>query len=154
MKLAELMPLMSTSCIVISACLVAIGWYLIRRGKRDQHKKIMIWASIFAVLFFIIYVSKTIFVGTALFGGPPSLKPAYTVFLLFHTTLATVAAVMGLYTLYLGFKGRYQRHKKMGPWTAVIWFFTAITGAAVYSLLYVIYPHTDKAGLIEGLFGW
>ncbi|MFM1651017.1 DUF420 domain-containing protein [Brevibacillus sp. B_LB10_24] len=148
------MPLISTSCIVISACLVAIGWYLIRRGKRDQHKTVMIWASIFAILFFIIYVSKTIFVGTALFGGPPNLKPAYTVFLLFHTTLATVGAVMGLYTLYLGFKGRFSRHKKIGPWTSVIWFFTGITGAAVYALLYVIYPHTDKASLIEGLFGW
>lgn len=39
MDLYTLLPTISTSFIVISAILVAIGWALIIRGKREAHKK-------------------------------------------------------------------------------------------------------------------
>lgn len=138
-------PTVSTTFIVISAVLVAIGWGLIIRGKREAHKKVMIWAAIAAVLFFIIYTSRTIFIGNTSWGGPDHLQPYYQVFLIFHIVLATVAAVFGITTLTLGFKEKYSKHRKWGRVTSIIWFFTAITGVAVYTLLYLLYPggHTQ-----------
>ncbi|GAB6928616.1 DUF420 domain-containing protein [Paenibacillus sp. JCM 10914] len=138
-------PTVSTTFIVISAILVAIGWGLIIKGKREAHKKVMIWAAIAAIIFFIIYSSRTIFVGNTTWGGPDDLKMYYQVFLIFHIVLATVAAVFGITTLTLGFKEKYAKHRKWGRTTAVIWFFTAITGVAVYTLLYLLYPggHTE-----------
>lgn len=140
MDIFTVFPTVSTSFIVISAVLVAIGWWLIIKGKREAHKKTMIAAAIAALLFFIVYVSRTLFVGNTSWGGPDNLKALYQVFLIFHIVLATVAAVFGLTTLTLGFKAKYAKHRKWGRVTSIMWFVTAITGVMVYVLLYVLYP--------------
>lgn len=148
------MPTISTSFIALSAILVAIGWNQIIRGKRESHKKTMIAAAIAAVVFFIIYVSRTIFVGNTEWGGPDHLKTIYLIFLLFHITLAMVAAVFGITTLVLGFKEKYAKHRRWGRVTAVVWFITAITGITVYVLLYLLYPGGHTKPVIDAIFGW
>lgn len=148
-----LFPTISTFFIVLSAVLVAIGWGLIIKGKREAHKKTMIAAAIAAVLFFIIYVSRTLFVGNTSWGGPDDLKMIYQVFLIFHIVLATVAAVFGLTTLTLGFKAKYAKHRKLGRITSVIWFITAITGLMVYLLLYIFYPGGHTKPVWEVILG-
>lgn len=153
MDLYFIMPTISTAFIVVSAILVAIGWAQIMKGKREQHKKTMLAAAIAALIFFIIYVSRTIFVGNTAWGGPSDLKGYYLVFLLFHIVLAAVAAAFGLTTLYTGYKMRYTRHRKLGKITSIIWFFTAITGATVYILLYMLYPGGHTRPVLDAIFG-
>ena len=148
-----LLPTLSTIFIVLSAVLVAIGWALVRKGKIEAHKKTMFAAAIAALTFFIIYASRTIFVGNTAFGGPDDIEIYYTVFLIFHIILATSGAVFGLVTIWLGFKGRIKRHRKIGPVTSVIWFFTATTGVMVYSLLYVIYEGGETTSVIKAILG-
>ncbi len=110
-----LLPTLSTSFIVISAIFIAIGWVLIANNKPKQHKKVMITAAVFALSFFIIYMSRTIFIGNTSFGGPEDMKIFYTVFLIFHIILATTGAVFGLVTLTLAFKRNISKHRK--NWT-------------------------------------
>jgi len=148
-----LFPTISTTFIVISAVLVAIGWGLIIKGKREAHKKTMIWAAVAAIIFFIIYSSRTVFIGNTTWGGPDSLKPYYQTFLIFHIVLATVAAVFGITTLVLGFKEKYAKHRKWGRVTSIIWFITAITGVAVYTLLYLMYPGGHTQPVWKVIFG-
>jgi putative membrane protein len=133
------LALISTSFIVLSALFVAWGWFLIRRDKRAVHQKVMIWASVFAVIFFVSYVSRMLIIGTTEFGGPDSVKTAYLIFLAFHIVLSIIAAVLGLTSLYLGFRQKFAAHKRIGPWTSIIWFLTAFTGVTVYLLLYVVF---------------
>jgi len=149
-----ILPTISTSFIVLSAIFVAIGWNLIRKKKIDAHKKVMIWAAIFALLFFIIYMSRTIFVGNTSFGGPDHIKVYYTVFLIFHIVLATVGAVFGIVTLLTGFRNNLVKHRKLGPVTSVIWFCTATTGVAVYLLLYVFYRGGETTSVIKAILGY
>lgn len=153
MDIFTLFPTISTSFIVISAVLVAIGWRQIIKGKREAHKKTMIAAAVAAILFFLVYSSRTIFVGNTSWGGPESLTTIYHVFLIFHIVLATVAAVFGITTLTLGFKAKYAKHRKWGRVTSVIWFITAITGVAVYVLLYVFYPGGHTKPVWEIILG-
>ena len=58
----------STTFIVISAVLVAVGWGLIIKGKVEAHKKVMFVAGVAALIFFIIYATRTVFIGNTAFG--------------------------------------------------------------------------------------
>jgi putative membrane protein len=147
------LPTLSTFFIILSAILVAIGWKLVRERKIEAHKKTMIAAAISAVLFFIIYVSRTIFVGNTAFGGPDNLKIYYTVFLIFHILLSTTGAIMGILTINWGLKNRLDRHRRIGPVTSIVWFFTAITGVAVYLLLYVFYEGGETTSMFKAILG-
>lgn len=151
--LNTLLPTISTFFIVLSAVLVAIGWRLAVKRKLEQHQKMMLAGAIAALLFFIIYASRTFIIGSTPYNGPEGLKPYYLVFLLFHIVLATVAAVFGITTIVLGYQKKFAKHRKFGRFTSVIWFITAITGVAVYSILYVLYPAADAKPLFEAIFG-
>ena len=74
-----ILPTISTSCIVISAILVAIGWRLIWKRQIDKHKK-SCYGQQFCINFLFIYASRTIFIGNTAFGGPDSVKIYYTIF--------------------------------------------------------------------------
>ncbi|NBD23924.1 DUF420 domain-containing protein [Paenibacillus glycinis] len=149
----DIFPTISTSFIVISAILVAIGWNLAIKRRLESHKKVMIAGAIAALLFFIIYVSRTVFVGNTDWGGSDEMKPYYLTFLFFHIVLATVGAIFGITTLTLGFREKFAKHRKWGRVTSVIWFFTAITGVIVYVLLYLMYPGGHTKPVLDVLFG-
>ena len=150
----EMLPTISTSCIVISALLVAYGWYLISRRRTEAHKKVMLAAAVFALLFFVIYMSRTLFIGNTSFGGPEDVKVYYTAFLFFHIVLATIGAVFGLVTIWSGLKDNRSRHRRLGPVTSIIWFCSASTGVVVYWLLYVLYPGGQTTSLIKAVLGF
>lgn len=149
-----ILPTISTSFIVLSAVLIAIGWKQIKQRKIEAHRKSMTLAGISALLFFTIYASRTIFIGNTKFGGPENLVPFYTIFLIFHIFLATSGAVFGIVSLLTGFKNKLRIHRKIGPITSVIWFFTAITGVVVYLLLYVFYKGGETTSLLKAIFGF
>lgn len=149
----ELLPLISTLFIVISAIYVAIGWRYIIKDEKEKHKRAMIIAAISALCFFIIYLSRTIFIGNTSFGGPDELKIYYTIFLIFHIFLSTIGAIFGIVTIVLARKGNITRHRKIGPVTSIIWFVSATTGVAVYLLLYVLYDGGETTSLIKAILG-
>jgi putative membrane protein len=148
------LPTISTTFIILSAITVAIGWAQIKQRKIEAHKKTMTTAAIFAIIFFIIYASRTIFVGNTSFGGPNDIKIYYTLFLIFHITLATSGAVLGIISIVTGYKNKLAIHRKIGPITSLVWFFTAITGVAVYLLLYVFYKGGETTSVIKAILGF
>ncbi|MEQ6376166.1 DUF420 domain-containing protein [Bacillaceae bacterium S4-13-56] len=148
-----LLPTISTFLIVLSAILIAIGWTLIVKGRKKEHRTVMILAALSALLFFIIYMSRTIFVGNTSFGGPDELKTPYTIFLVFHIFLATTGGIFGLVTLTLAFKRKISKHRKWGPVTSIVWFFTAITGVVVYFLLYILYEGGETTSMLKAILG-
>lgn len=146
------LPTISTFFIVLSAILVAIGWIFIAKKKYKAHRISMILALISALSFFILYMSRTLFLGNTAFGGPDDIKIYYTIFLIFHIFLATTGGIFGIISLTLAFKRKITKHRKIGPYTSVIWFFTAITGVAVYLLLYVLYDGGHSTSLFKAIF--
>ncbi|MFK9092295.1 DUF420 domain-containing protein [Bacillus salipaludis] len=154
MNSLPILPTISTSFIVLSALTVAIGWWQIKQRKIEAHKKTMFTAAIFALIFFIIYASRTIFIGNTSFGGPDEIKIYYTIFLVFHITLATIGALFGIVSIITGYKNKLSVHRKLGPVTSIIWFLTAITGVAVYLLLYVFYRGGETTSMIKAILGF
>lgn len=148
-----IVPAFNEACIVISAILMAIGWVYIRRGNIQTHRRLMLTSVAFAALFFITYVLKTVLIGDTLFGGPQSWRGFYYAFLQTHSFLATVAAILGIITLVYAFREKFTTHRKFGPWTAVTWFITAITGVSVFLMLYVIFPPGETTNLFRAWLG-
>ncbi|WP_096435540.1 DUF420 domain-containing protein [Alteribacter populi] len=151
--MATFLPFISTIFIAASGVFVAIGWYLIAKRKIEAHKKAMFWAAVLASVFFITYLSKTFFIGSTAFGGPDEIRVYYTIFLLFHIVLATIAAVLGIWSLITGYKNKLSVHRRLGPITSVIWFISASSGVVVYLLLYVIYPPGETTNIWRAILG-
>lgn len=149
-----ILPTISTTFIVLSGITVAIGWRQIYKRKIEQHRKTMTLAAVFALIFFVIYASRTVFIGNTAFGGPDDIKIYYTFFLIFHITLATLGAVLGVLSLLSGYKNKLSFHRKLGPFTSIVWFCTAITGVAVYLLLYVFYHGGETTSMIKAILGF
>jgi putative membrane protein len=147
-----ILPTISTFFIVLSAIFVGFGWYNIVRGKQQIHIKFMISASISALTFFLIYVSRTLFQGNTSFGGPDYLEFPFHIFLISHIILATFGGVLGLMTLWFAYKKVFFKHKKVGRTAAIVWLCTAPTGVAVFILLYVMYPGGQTKPVWEILF--
>lgn len=139
-----LLATISTLCILISAVLIVIGWYTIKIKKnRSRHRKIMISTSAFALAFFIIYMARTSVFGDVMYSGPDNYRVPYDIFLTIHIILSTLGGILGLVSLYLGLRGRFNLHKKISPYTVVIWLITAFTGVAVYLMLFIIWPSNN-----------
>ncbi|PYZ93271.1 hypothetical protein CR194_08740 [Salipaludibacillus keqinensis] len=151
--MATFLPFISTVFIALSAIFVAVGWYLIAKRKIDAHRKVMFWAAVLASVFFATYLSKTFFIGSTAFGGPEDVETYYRIFLLFHISMATIAAVLGIIQLVSGYKNNLSIHRKLGPYTSIIWFISATTGIAVYFLLYIIYPPGETTQLFRAILG-
>lgn len=138
-----IVPTICTALIVTSAILMTVAINHIRKGNIPKHEQFMKYSALAALGFFILYVSRTLFVGNTSFGGPDSLAPVYTTFLIFHIILATTSAFLGGYQLYLGSKKHIRkyiaRHRKLGKIVYVMWMGTAVTGVMVYVILYILY---------------
>ncbi|MDW0109342.1 DUF420 domain-containing protein [Sporosarcina aquimarina] len=149
-----ILPTLSTLLIIISGVLVVIGWILIRHERKEAHKKVMIAASISALLFLVIYLSRTAILGNTSFGGPDNIKIYYTIFLIFHICLATFGAFLGVLSLVSGFKDNLPRHRRLGPVTSTVWVFAALTGVVVYLLLYVFYTGGETTSMLKAILGF
>jgi putative membrane protein len=153
--MSTFLPLFSTILIAISGILVAIGWYQIMKGRRELHQKFMVSGAIFALLFFLIYVSRTIFIGNTAFSetAPTAIRDAYYIFLICHIVFATTSGVFGLVTLSLAYKKKFAKHRKVGRYTATMWLITSPSGVMVYLLLYVMYPGGTTKPVIDAILG-
>lgn len=127
----------------------------VKYGK-EKSKVIKIYVTCCRICanIFIIYASRTIFIGNTAFGGPESIKIYYTIFLIFHINLATIGGLLGLFQIITAFKDKFKLHRFVGPIASIVWFCTAITGVMVYVLLYVLYPGGETTSLLKATFGF
>lgn len=146
-------PLLSEALMIGSALCVALGWQAVRRRRLHRHRRLMLTASALGAAFFLSYAARTALIGDTSFGGPAAWRAPYQAFLQVHTLLATTAGVLGVLTLRRALRRRFHAHRRVAPWTAVLWLAAAATGLAVYLLLYVVFPPGGTAGLWRALRG-
>ena len=117
----------------ISGVLIITGIVFIKLGKKDIHKKSMLTATFFALIFVVLYVIRSaIFPHTKYVGDYRTL---FLAILWSHSLLALVNGPMAAITIYFAFKERFERHKKIAPYTAAVWIYVAATGWVIFALL-------------------
>ena len=154
MSISSVWALFNEFLMISSAVAAAVGWRFIRRKQVDIHRRWMLTSASLGAAFFVSYLAGTIVIGDTMYGGPSQYSTPYQVFLLVHVLLATVAAVLGVITLRLALKARFGKHRRVAPWTVVLWFISAATGLVVYLLLFVVFtPGPSVGNLLHVLTG-
>lgn len=130
------LPALNAILNTTSAVLLCIGWILIKRGRRVQHRAVMIAAVCTSVLFLISYLTYHAQVGSVRFTRQGPVRTLYFTILLTHTILAVVIVPMVLVTLSRGLRERFDRHRAIARWTLPLWLYVSVTGVVVYLMLY------------------
>jgi uncharacterized membrane protein YozB (DUF420 family) len=119
-----------------SAVLLATGYVLIRRGRRDAHKRVMLAALASSALFLTSYLVYHAQVGSVRFRGHGAVRTVYFTILLTHTVLAVVIVPLVATTLVPALRGRFDRHRRLARVTLPLWAYVSVTGVVIYWMLY------------------
>jgi uncharacterized membrane protein YozB (DUF420 family) len=130
------LPALNAMLNATSAVLLLIGYGLIRRGRIQAHRRVMIAAFSVSVLFLISYLIYHYQVGSVYFQGTGAIRAVYLTILLTHTTLAALVPFLAVITLRRGLIKRYESHRRIARWTLPIWLYVSVTGVIVYWMLY------------------
>jgi putative membrane protein len=130
------LPAVNATLNALSGILLVAGFLLIRSGRRDQHRAVMLAAFATSAVFLVFYVIYHAQVGSVRFTRPGLVRPIYFTILITHVVLAAAVLPLALITLTHGLKGRFPRHRAIARWTFPIWLYVSVTGVLVYVLLY------------------
>ena len=130
------LPAINATLNAISGVLLLIGYALIRSGRRDAHRRVMIAAFTTSSLFLACYIVYHVQVGSVPFPRHGFVRPLYFAILITHVTLAATVPPLAIITLSRGLKGRFPQHRAIARWTFPIWLYVSVTGVLVYVLLY------------------
>jgi putative membrane protein len=119
-----------------SAALLATGYVLIRQGRRDAHRRVMLAALATSTVFLASYLTYHAQVGSYRFRGHGPVRTLYFAILLTHTVLAAATVPLVAFTLVPALRGRYDRHRRLARVTLPIWTYVSVTGVVIYWMLY------------------
>ena len=122
-----------------SALFLITGYILIRRGRRQPHKRCMLTALITSALFLVSYVIYHANTGSRSFPGSGPIRVVYFAILITHVVLAAAILPLALVTTARGLWAQYDRHVRIARWTLPIWIYVSVTGVVIYVMLYQMY---------------
>ena len=130
------LPTLNAGLNATSAALLVLGWFMIRAGRRDAHRRAMTAAFACSALFLVSYLAYHAQVGSVRFRGTGTVRTVYLGILLTHTVLATAVAPLAVTAFVLARRGRFETHRKLARWTLPLWLYVSVTGVVVYVMLY------------------
>lgn len=119
-----------------AATLLATGFFLIRSGKREAHRRTMTAAFACSILFLVSYLVYHAEVGSVRFQGTGTVRTVYLAILLTHTVLAAAVPFLAVITLVLARRERFESHRRLARVTLPIWLYVSVTGVVIYLMLY------------------
>jgi uncharacterized membrane protein YozB (DUF420 family) len=130
------LPALNALLNATSAVLLFLGWRLIRRGRREAHRRVMLAAVGCSTVFLVSYLAYHAQVGSVRFQGQGAIRIVYFTILISHTILAAAVVPLVLVTLVRALQARFDRHRRLARMTFPIWCYVSVTGVIVYWMLY------------------
>lgn len=130
------LPTVNASLNGLATLLLCVGLALIKAGKRDAHRQVMLAAFATSCVFLGGYLVYHAHVVSKKFAGEGAIRIVYYTILLTHVVLAAAVPVLALRTIYLGLKQRWEAHRKIARITFPIWLYVSVTGVVIYFMLY------------------
>jgi putative membrane protein len=139
--------------------LLLAGFWFIKRGRIEAHKRTMLATFGVSVVFLACYVYYHAQVGSVKFTQRGAIWYVYIAILASHVILAATVPFLAVRQIYLGFRalgccskadsqaeqlqiaaGYRDKHVRLARWTFPIWLYVSVTGVVVYVMLYHIWP--------------
>lgn len=145
MTLSDFPPL-NASLNGLSAILLLLGYYFIKRKQQVAHRNCMIGALVTSTLFLACYLyyhysmKKVYGEAHTRFLKPEWFRPIYLALLFTHLIAAIAIVPMVIITVSRAARGRFDRHVRIARWTWPVWMYVSATGVLIYFLLYQIFP--------------
>lgn len=138
MGVADL-PALNATLNAVSATLLILGYFFIRRREINRHKVAMFSACVTSTLFLVSYLVYHYHVGSKPFPGQGWVRTFYYTVLISHVILAAAILPMAIATVTLAWKERFQAHRRLARWTLPLWLYVSLTGIVVYLMIYQFY---------------
>lgn len=149
----DFLPPLYSTFNAITALVLIVALVLIKQKKVEAHKKAMLVAVGFSVMFLLGYVLYHFTTPETIFGdingdkildeaealAVGSTRTVYLIILATHIVLAAAIFPFILFTLIRAFTNQYDRHKKMARWVFPLWLYVAVTGPILYFMLMPYY---------------
>ncbi|RPH61964.1 MAG: DUF420 domain-containing protein, partial [Acidobacteria bacterium] len=142
----------------IAAMLLLIGFYLIKTGRVETHKRTMLAAFAVSVVFLACYLWYHSKVGHVVFTHSGFVRVIYLAVLWTHIPLAFTVPFLAIRQIYLGYRAlgccsrempdadriaaaaTYRnKHIRLARWTFPIWMYVSVTGVIIYLMLYQLF---------------
>lgn len=133
------LPALNATLNGIAAALLVTGYVLIRQGRVQQHRRVMLAAFGTSALFLVSYLLYHANTGSRPFPGRGPIRAIYFTILITHVILAAAILPLALITLSRALRSHFDRHVRIARWTLPIWLYVSITGVIVYLMLYRMY---------------
>lgn len=117
----------------LTALILILAVYNIKKGNRKSHERLMKLAIICSVLFLVMYVLYHMTSDSTKYEG--DFKVIYYAILISHIILSIVVIPFVLITYVRAITNDFQRHKKIAKITFPLWLYVAITGVLVYIMI-------------------
>ena len=138
MQISDL-PAVNATLNGLAAIFLTMGYVLIRRGRRELHKRCMLAALTTSALFLVSYVIYHLNTGSRPFSGQGVIRVVYFSILITHVVLAAAILPLALVTAARGLRAQYDRHVRIARWTLPLWLYVSVTGVVIYLMLYRLY---------------
>ena len=133
MKLPVFLPPIYATINGITAMVLLLALFQIKRGNRLVHEWLMKSAIIMSVLFLIMYVLYHMTSDTTIYEG--NYKGLYYAILISHIVLSIMVIPFVLITYVRAISNDFKRHKKIAKIAFPIWLYVAVTGVIVYLMI-------------------
>jgi len=135
-------PVLNATLNAVATVLIVTGFALVKSGRKDAHRAVMLAAAVVSAVFLVGYVThKALIHGVHTpFGGTGPIRAVYYTMLFTHVVLAMAIAYLVPRTFAFAIRGDFDRHKAWARWTFPIWLYVSVTGVLVYFFLYRWWP--------------
>ena len=122
--------------------LLLAGFALIKAGRREAHKCVMLSAFAVSIAFLACYLTYHFALqhytgsGSKPFPADHPGRPAYLAILLTHVVLAAAVPVLAIITIVRAYRQDWPRHRRIAKITFPIWVYVSVTGVIIYWMLY------------------
>lgn len=140
------LPAVNASLNALSGVLLAVGYALVKRRRLVAHRRVMVAACCVSIAFLVSYLTYHTLrqmeqgIGHTRWVVEGWLRSTYYTILLTHVVLAATVPPLAIWAVALGYRRRYERHRRVAKVTWPIWMYVSVTGVIVYFMLYHLQP--------------